>query len=41
MKKLLAMGALMLMTAPIIQAQRSDTLIKNWEFSQDSTQWKM
>ena len=40
MKKLLALGAAMLAIVPALQAQRTDTLIKNWEFSQDSTQWK-
>ncbi|MCH5230237.1 MAG: DUF4982 domain-containing protein [Muribaculaceae bacterium] len=40
MKKLLAFGAAMLAIVPALQAQRTDTLIKNWEFSQDSTQWK-
>ena len=40
MKKLFLIGALIAATAPLLTAQRSDTLIKNWEFSQDSTQWK-
>lgn len=40
MKKLFTIGVFLLMFTPFIKAQRSDTLIKNWEFSQDSTQWK-
>ena len=39
MKKLL-ICALMASAMPALFAQRSDTLIKNWEFSKDSTQWK-
>lgn len=40
MKKILATGVCALTIALGLQAQRSDTLIKKWEFSQDSTQWK-
>ncbi|MCH5224826.1 MAG: DUF4982 domain-containing protein [Muribaculaceae bacterium] len=40
MKKLILLGIALLAGMPMIEAQRSDTLIKNWEFSQDSTQWK-
>ena len=40
MKKIIAIGAFALAMMPALQAQRSDKLIKNWEFSQDSTQWK-
>ena len=40
MKKLIAIGLTALLAMPAIKAQRSDTLIKNWEFSNDSTQWK-
>ncbi|MCH5226920.1 MAG: DUF4982 domain-containing protein [Muribaculaceae bacterium] len=39
MKKLFALGGIILAFLPV-WAQRSDTLIKHWEFSQDSTQWK-
>ena len=40
MKRLLVLGAVAMFLSPSINAQRSETLIKNWEFSQDSTQWK-
>ena len=40
MKKLVLFGALIFAAAPALIAQRSNTLIKNWEFSNDSTQWK-
>lgn len=40
MKKIIALGALAIALTPNLQAQRSETLIKNWEFSNDSTQWK-
>ena len=40
MKKLILIGALIAVSSPLLTAQRSDILIKNWEFSQDSTQWK-
>ena len=40
MKKLIVIAALSIATAFTLQAQRSDTLIKNWEFSQDSTKWR-
>ena len=39
MRKFLFIGSFILTISPLM-AQRSDTLIKNWEFSQDSTQWK-
>ncbi|MCH5234087.1 MAG: DUF4982 domain-containing protein [Muribaculaceae bacterium] len=40
MKKIISLGVLALALTPALYAQRSDTLIKNWEFSNDSTQWK-
>ena len=40
MKKILLLGTLCLSSSLSMMAQRSDTLIKNWEFSNDSTQWK-
>ena len=39
MKKILIIAGMAMSLSSMI-AQRSDTLIKNWEFSQDSTQWK-
>ena len=39
MKNLLLLAGLAMAISPMA-AQRSDTLIKNWEFSKDSTQWK-
>lgn len=39
MKRLITTGALALALISTISAQRSDILIKNWEFSKDSTQW--
>lgn len=40
MKKLILIGVAALSVMPAVQAQRTDRLIKNWEFSNDSTQWK-
>ena len=40
MKKLVAIGVLMITMAPFVYAQRSEKLIKNWDFSQDSVRWK-
>ena len=40
MKKSFTLAAMALCLAPALSAQRSDTLLKNWEFSNDSTQWK-
>lgn len=40
MKKIFLTLGLVCGFIPLMQAQRSDTLIKNWEFSNDSTQWK-
>ena len=40
MKKLISLGLLALTISPAIHAQRSDTLIKNWEFSKDSLNWE-
>ncbi|MCH5242212.1 MAG: DUF4982 domain-containing protein [Muribaculaceae bacterium] len=40
MKKFITLGALVLALTPNLIAQRTETLIKNWEFSNDSTQWK-
>lgn len=38
MKKFIVAGALMLPLA--LYSQRSETLLRNWEFSNDSTRWK-
>ena len=38
MKRLLTLSLITLSLSPLV-AQRNDTLIKNWEFSKDSTQW--
>lgn len=40
MKKFLASFLFAALTFPFVNAQRSDILIKNWEFSRDSTAWK-
>ena len=40
MKKLFAISLGLLVGFPVAYAQRSDILIKNWEFSKDSTNWK-
>ena len=40
MKKFLASFLFAAITFPFVNAQRSDILIKNWEFSRDSTAWK-
>lgn len=39
MKKLLTIAIAAAFISPALNAQRSDTLIKNWEFSKDSLQW--
>ena len=39
MKKLITLFTLLVLLIPCVCAQRSDILIKNWEFSKDSTQW--
>ena len=40
MTKFLALALAATMTAPAAFADRSDTLIKDWQFSNDSTSWK-
>ena len=40
MKKLISTLSIILFLVPMLRAQRSDILIKNWEFSKDSTDWK-
>ena len=40
MKKFIAIALSMAAVAPAMAAQRSDTLLKNWDFSKDSTKWE-
>lgn len=39
MRKFIAIALSMAAVAPAMAAQRSDTLLKNWDFSKDSTKW--
>lgn len=40
MKKLTALALICATSAPLLMAERSDTLIKQWHFSNDSTNWE-